>query len=824
MVNINLRRSQRDRRHSICAVLFTMLTWMVWGVSMAQAAELSFQRAYLGNLSGQTYATTSLLNADAGSIRFSDGSTQRSFNNTSGTVHYTVNGVPQSEPGTLRARYPNGNVRIDAVAFEGTGGFRLLILGGAYAANSSYGGSSNGIVARLNEYIGETSPDPVQTTLQVNGAATASVPLGNTATVTVTVRLASGAPISGAAVTLAGSPSGASSIAPASVLSDANGVATFSVQGLVTGTVVYRATATASGTITPTNDTVSVTFTGVRSPPQSSAVVPAGTVGSATSIVIAVRDSDGNPVVGAASALGIVVGGTNAGASVSVVTDNGDGTYTASYVPALAGNDSISITLDATPISGSPYSSVVAAQPVAVSLLPAAGGLQQGNEGTSYIQAYTASGGTGPYQFAVGAGALPPGLTLSPAGSITGIPTQAGSYTFTVTVTDANGVRALLTYVLAVEVQARPDPALDRDVINLQAAQVQAAARFANLQNRNVRDRLDQRQRGECRQTSLRDIRLELPHEPRARSTEPMLAEPYRAASIEVGDAAASTSGSPAVAACEDAAAWMGGSLTVGRDRHGLIDLRQTMVGLSGGADRQFTPKLLAGVGVGYGRDRASVTGSSTENRADAVSAFAYGSYRLHGPLLLDIVVGRQKLDFDSRRPVVADGVVAQGSRAGYQSFAATTVGYEFDRERLLLSAYGRIEGSWTKLSAFTESGGGDMNLAFGHQSVEVLAGVVGVAGSHGIPQSWGQLTARWRGEYTHSFGSATRATLGYADETNLPYLLRTPAYRDQFLSTRLGLEAGLASGKTFGIDYGFGSSLDGRTEQTLQLQLDVDF
>jgi uncharacterized membrane protein YgdD (TMEM256/DUF423 family) len=56
----------------------------------------------------------------------------------------------------------------------------------------------------------------------------------------------------------------------------------------------------------------------------------------------------------------------------------------------------------------------------------------------SYNQTLTVTGGTAPYsQFTVAAGALPPGLTLSTAGVISGTPTTDGSYTLTVTVQDS---------------------------------------------------------------------------------------------------------------------------------------------------------------------------------------------------------------------------------------------------------------------------------------------------------------------------------------------------------------------------------------------------
>ena len=66
------------------------------------------------------------------------------------------------------------------------------------------------------------------------------------------------------------------------------------------------------------------------------------------------------------------------------------------------------------------------------------GTLPNGAVATAYSQTVTASGGTGPYGFAVTSGALPAGLTLSAGGALTGTPTAGGSFNFTVTATDSS--------------------------------------------------------------------------------------------------------------------------------------------------------------------------------------------------------------------------------------------------------------------------------------------------------------------------------------------------------------------------------------------------
>ncbi|TNJ32880.1 beta strand repeat-containing protein, partial [Arenimonas terrae] len=66
------------------------------------------------------------------------------------------------------------------------------------------------------------------------------------------------------------------------------------------------------------------------------------------------------------------------------------------------------------------------------------GTLPNGTVAAAYSQTLSASGGSAPYNFAVTAGALPAGLTLSTGGALTGTPTAGGSFNFTVTATDSS--------------------------------------------------------------------------------------------------------------------------------------------------------------------------------------------------------------------------------------------------------------------------------------------------------------------------------------------------------------------------------------------------
>ena len=70
--------------------------------------------------------------------------------------------------------------------------------------------------------------------------------------------------------------------------------------------------------------------------------------------------------------------------------------------------------------------------------------------GAAYAQSVSANGGVAPYSFAVTAGALPAGISLSTAGALSGSATQVGSFSFTVTATDANGQTGSRAYTFSV--------------------------------------------------------------------------------------------------------------------------------------------------------------------------------------------------------------------------------------------------------------------------------------------------------------------------------------------------------------------------------------
>ena len=76
--------------------------------------------------------------------------------------------------------------------------------------------------------------------------------------------------------------------------------------------------------------------------------------------------------------------------------------------------------------------------------------LPSGTAGTNYTQSFSQTGALGAPSYAITAGAIPPGLTLSSGGLLSGIPTATGTFNFTITVADVSGCSGSAPYSITI--------------------------------------------------------------------------------------------------------------------------------------------------------------------------------------------------------------------------------------------------------------------------------------------------------------------------------------------------------------------------------------
>jgi hypothetical protein len=406
----------------------------------------------------------------------------------SGTLTYTIQKIVYGRVGetpspALTLTTPNG-ANFTAIRFASYGtpndnGNGNYTLGSCNAANS--------LAAAQNAYVGRSSgtmyasntdtrnnpvlEDPCGGTpkyLAVQAAYSADAAsltyncdeAGKTQYVLLTVSNGTSTSTSVAQVTVNPSPTATiSSVSPTSALRGATVTVTGTNLSGVSSVTVNGATAAVSGLsangftfVVPTGATTGAGTLTVAAPCAQTltstfnVTVPALTATVSTSSVSPTSNSSipfsvtfSQSVGTTFTAADVTVGGV--GGTITGFSGSGAGPYTFTVTPS--GNGTISVSLaagvaqDANNTSNL-ASNTVSVQFVAPTLTIGPSALPNGIQGTAYAQNLSASGGTAPYAYAITAGALPAGLSLSSGGTLSGTPTANGTFNFTVTATDAS--------------------------------------------------------------------------------------------------------------------------------------------------------------------------------------------------------------------------------------------------------------------------------------------------------------------------------------------------------------------------------------------------
>ena len=414
---------------------------------------------------------------------------------------------------------------------------------------------------------------------------------------------------------------------------------------------------------------------------------------------------------------------------------------------------------------------------------------------------------------------LPPGLTLSSDGLLSGTPGEAGEFSFTVTATDANGEVGRKSYTLAVAAAPRPDPSLDPEVIGLINAQTETVRRFATTQLSNFSRRLEDLRR-EGRAGSRQNIRLDTGDSITTCPTpEPTEHRPFWEDSCPdeergQGDGVGASGFAPS-----DWAVWSEGVIEFGDAEVENSDFDFTTSGVTVGLDYRFTQNFTGGFGLGYGHDESDIGENGTQSDGDALSAALYGSFRPVPAIFLEAVLGYAALSFDNTRFVTETGGFAQGERDGDQVFGSLGGGYQFLKGPLALSPYARFDLAWARLDAYTEEGGDEFALHYDEADVGLITSVLGLKAEYDLAMGWGLLVPNLRAEWRQDLSGSEDAEIAYADALSETFAVESDAASESSVLFGLGLDALLDQGFSLGLAYEASLSQDSDPDQSVRVR-----
>ncbi len=481
-----------------------------------------------------------------------------------------------------------------------------------------------------------------------------------------------------------------------------------------------------------------------------------------------------------------------------------------SGTPTVAGTYGFTITAtDAFGSTGAQAYSVVVVAPTIV-LAPAV--LPAGQAGSAYSQTLTASGGIGPYSFAVSAGTLPTGLILAANGTLSGIPTAAGAPTFTITATDSKGVIGSRSYALTIangpvpvavskQVSTQMDipvqvdltlgasggPFTSASVISVGPGGTAVVGPGEVLTFTPARGFLGSVQV---------DFTLSNVWGPSAVATITFVvgARPDPVKDPDVVGIETATDSVVRIFAedpirnvdrrmdtlhdlANGCGWWISDTTRSGSRGSDAVGSSQSfrVNGLTFGGDCPTSHHLTFGVALGYDRNHQDIGIRGSHLDAHATSGIGYGSFHPHTPFFIDGSAGHQQITLRTKRALSTSQAIVQGERAGEQTFSSWTGGYRWKRTAWEIAAYARMDVAQARLNGYSEDGDPSQALRYGDESIATRTSTFGLRGKFKHKTRWGMVEPRMRVEFLHDYHSQDGTSVQYVDQPDGPQYFLAP-------------------------------------------------
>lgn len=484
-----------------------------------------------------------------------------------------------------------------------------------------------------------------------------------------------------------------------------------------------------------------------------------GTVGVAVNLAVSATDSDNDLLTYSASGLptGLSIN-TSTGAITGTPTANGAYNTTVTVSDGNGGTDSESFTWTIAAANNAPVLSSIGNQSgtvgVAVSLSVSA------TDSDNHTLTFSATG-------------LPTGLSINTStGAVTGTPTTIGVYSTVITVSDGNAGTNSESFTWTIT--AAPNPIADTRILNLLQSQNAISTRVADESMNPVKNRMNnllfapEHSRSNI---SNQGIRLALKFNP------------------DVSNLISSFGVLDNINMSGDIfkngwAVWSAGEIIVGEGKRST-EFQINSVTL--GADKRFTNKLTLGSSVRLGKEHSDSNVNDTKLESGFYSLSLYGSYALKPDTYIQGALGYSNINIDSERNL--NSIVITGDRNANQLFSSVSLSRQFIYQGLQLLSYGAVDGSYTNLDKYYETGS-SQTIYFHEQDVKSAALALGLRARYLFQKDFGNIAPRLHLNYQNAFYSESKSTLHYVAQPSSDYV------RNSYTSNSHSWLGG------FGVDY----------------------
>ena len=371
------------------------------------------------------------------------------------------------------------------------------------------------------------------------------------------------------------------------------------------------------------------------------------------------------------------------------------------------------------------------------------------------------------------------------------------------------------------------EPPQDKDVTGIIDAQINTAKKFAEDTRVSTFKRLDILRANKYQNTSSQNIKLNFQNELLKKVS---------------NNVVSSTKAKPNLLRSLDQflpdgwEVWNEGSISFGRIGDSSLSSAQDInsLGITVGADTKMDNDQILGVAVRVGNTDVDVGTFGSKVDTNALSLSLYGINSLEDKNFLKHVFGVSYLDSDIVRKNKANTIKQTSDREGKQVFGSLDIGREYEDGDLTISSIGSIDGSYTALDSYTESG--TNAISYNDQDIKSLMASLGLLIDRDINLENSNVKSRVNLEYGKEFASNSKVVTNYVSDSESFEYQADNKNRDIY-TAGLGLDFKHDEGLTISTDYErqqikghgyinkftFSTGFLYRNETELALELDQD-